>query len=97
MTRLAVLAAVASIPPLAAGEPPRPQVPSARPDEPLAKTFSLDKGVEFLDSITFAWVHRNQCFSCHTRYQYLLSPTSVSDWIVSNRRRAIAARENSGR
>jgi squalene-hopene/tetraprenyl-beta-curcumene cyclase len=79
MTRLAVLVAIASIPTLTAGEPPRPQVAGAKPDEPLAKTFSLDKGVEFLDSVTLAWVHRNQCFSCHTGYPYLLARTSVGD------------------
>jgi squalene-hopene/tetraprenyl-beta-curcumene cyclase len=78
MTRLAVLTAFASIPTLAAGEPPRP-VPTAKPDEPLAKTFSLDRGVEFLDGVTLAWVHRNQCFSCHTGYPYLLARTSVGD------------------
>src|SRR6478609_6461833 len=78
MTRLAVLAAVASIPTLAAGEP-LPQVPGAKADEPRAKTFSLDKGVEFLDGVTLAWVRRNQCFSCHTGYPYLLARTSVGD------------------
>lgn len=78
MTRLAVLAALAAIPTLAAGEP-RPQVPAAKPDEPLAKTFSLDRGVEFLDGVTLAWVHRNQCFSCHTGYPYLLARTSAGD------------------
>lgn len=79
MTRLAVLVAIASIPTLTAGEPPRPQVAGAKPDEPLAKTFSLDRGVEALDSVTLAWVHRNQCFSCHTGYPYLLARTSVGD------------------
>jgi squalene-hopene/tetraprenyl-beta-curcumene cyclase len=79
MTRLAVLVAIASIPTLTAGEPPRPQISGAKPDEPLAKTFSLDRGVEALDSVTLAWVHRNQCFSCHTGYPYLLARTSVGD------------------
>ncbi len=78
MTRLAVLAALASIPTLAAGEP-RPQVPAAKADEPRAKAFSLDKGVEFLDGVTLAWVRRNQCFSCHTGYPYLLARSSVGD------------------
>src|SRR5262249_12686448 len=78
MIRFAVLAALAAIPPLAAGEPARPG-PAAKPDEPLAKTFSLDKGVEHLDSVTLAWVRKNQCFSCHTGYPYLLARTSVGD------------------
>jgi squalene-hopene/tetraprenyl-beta-curcumene cyclase len=54
-------------------------IPPARPDEPLAKTFSLDKGIEFLDTVTGTWVRNNQCFSCHTGYPYLLARTSVGD------------------
>jgi squalene-hopene/tetraprenyl-beta-curcumene cyclase len=62
----------------AAGEAPRP-VPAARPDEPVAKTFSLVKGADFLDSVTLSWVRSNQCFSCHTGYPYLLARTSLGD------------------
>src|SRR5437764_4364390 len=62
----------------AAGEPPRP-VPAARPDEPVAKTFSLARGAEFLDTVTLSWVRSNQCFSCHTGYPYLLARTSLGD------------------
>lgn len=62
----------------AAGQPP-PKIPAARPDEPAAKTFSLDKGVEFLDAVTLSWVRSNQCFSCHTGYPYLLARASVGD------------------
>ena len=62
----------------AVGEEPRP-VPPAGPDEPMAKTFSLVKGVDFLDSTTLSWMRRNQCFSCHTGYPYMLARTSVGD------------------
>ena len=62
----------------AVGQQPRP-APDARPDEPVAKTFSLDKGVKFLDNTTLSWVRSNQCFSCHTGYPYLLARTSVGD------------------
>jgi squalene-hopene/tetraprenyl-beta-curcumene cyclase len=62
----------------ARSEPPRP-VTAARPDEPLAKTFSLAKGVEFLDTATLSWMRSNQCFSCHTGYPYLLARTSLGD------------------
>jgi len=55
------------------------QVPAARPDEPVAKTFSLAKGVAFLDTVTKSWVRRNQCFSCHTGYPYMLARTSLGD------------------
>ena len=54
-------------------------VPAARPDEPVAKTFSLVKGVEFLDTVTLSWMRSNQCFSCHTGYPYLLARTSLGD------------------
>ena len=47
----------------ALSEPPR-SVPAARPDEPVAKTFSLDKGADFLDTVTLSWVRSNECFSC---------------------------------
>src|SRR5690349_14334273 len=62
----------------ALGEQPRP-LPAARPDEPVAKSFSLTKGVEFLDNVTLSWVRSKQCFSCHTGYPYLLARTSVGD------------------
>jgi squalene-hopene/tetraprenyl-beta-curcumene cyclase len=61
----------------ATSEPPRP-VP-ARPDEPVAKTFSLAKGADFLDTVTLSWMRSNQCFSCHTGYPYLLARTSLGD------------------
>ncbi|HEX5272777.1 MAG TPA: prenyltransferase/squalene oxidase repeat-containing protein [Gemmataceae bacterium] len=62
----------------AASEQPR-KVPAARPDEPLAKTFSLEKGVEYLDAVTLSWVRSNECFSCHTGYPYVLARASVGD------------------
>jgi squalene-hopene/tetraprenyl-beta-curcumene cyclase len=71
---IALLIAVGS----AVSEPPRP-VPAARPDEPVAKTFSLVKGVAFLDTVTLSWMRSNQCFSCHTVYPYLLARTSLGD------------------
>src|SRR5687768_12542429 len=58
------------------GEPPR-AISAARPDEAVAKTFSIQKGAEFLDAVTLSWVRSNQCFSCHTGYPYLLARTSV--------------------
>jgi squalene-hopene/tetraprenyl-beta-curcumene cyclase len=78
--RSAYLSAIASliVGGMAMGQSPRP-IMAARPDEPVAKTFSLDKGVDFLDSVTLAWVRKNQCFSCHTGYPYMLARTSVGD------------------
>jgi squalene-hopene/tetraprenyl-beta-curcumene cyclase len=62
----------------AAGEPPR-AVPAARTDEPVAKAFSLAKAADVLDTVTLSWVRKNQCFSCHTGYPYLLARTSLGD------------------
>jgi squalene-hopene/tetraprenyl-beta-curcumene cyclase len=62
---------------IAAAQPPRPA--PARPDEPVAQAFSLDRGAEFLDAVTLSWVRGNKCFSCHTGYPYLLARSSVGD------------------
>jgi squalene-hopene/tetraprenyl-beta-curcumene cyclase len=62
----------------AVSQPAHP-VPAARPDEPVAKTFSLVKGADFLDNVTMSWMRSNQCFSCHTGYPYLLARTSLGD------------------
>lgn len=40
-------------------------------DEPLAKSFSLDKALHFLDSAALGWQKNRACFSCHTNYAYL--------------------------
>jgi squalene-hopene/tetraprenyl-beta-curcumene cyclase len=40
-------------------------------DEPLAKSFSLDKALHFLDSAALHWQKKQACFSCHTNYAYL--------------------------
>jgi squalene-hopene/tetraprenyl-beta-curcumene cyclase len=62
----------------AVSAPPRP-IPAPRPDEPVAKAFSLARGVAFLDTATLSWFRSNQCFSCHTGYPYLLARTSLGD------------------
>src|SRR4029079_275672 len=49
-----------------------------RPDEPLAKEFSLEKGAGFLDAAALQWQKQRQCFTCHTNYAYLYARPSVS-------------------
>src|SRR6186997_3262396 len=49
-----------------------------RRDEPLAKEFSLDKAVGFLDAAALQWQKQRQCFTCHTNYAYLYARPSVS-------------------
>ena len=42
-----------------------------RADEPLAKRFSMDKAVGFLDNAALDWQKKRNCFACHTNYAYL--------------------------
>ena len=49
-----------------------------RSDEPLAREFSLEKGVAFLDSAALQWQKQRQCFTCHTNYAHLYARPSVS-------------------
>mgnify|MGYP001618907677 CR=1 FL=1 len=49
-----------------------------RRDEPLAKEFSLEKAVGFLDSAALQWQKQRQCFTCHTNYAHLYARPSVS-------------------
>ena len=49
-------------------------------DEPLAKQFSLDSALRFLDTAAVDWQAKKGCFSCHTNYAYLYArPMIASD------------------
>ncbi len=47
-------------------------------NEPLAKSFSLKKGVHFLDSAALTWQKQRRCFTCHTNYAYLYARPLIS-------------------
>lgn len=47
-------------------------------DEPLAKEFSLEKAVAFLDSAALTWQKDRQCFTCHTNYAHLYARPGIS-------------------
>ena len=47
-------------------------------DEPLAKSFSLDKAIHFLDTAALHWTDKNTCFSCHSNFAYLYARPLVS-------------------
>jgi squalene-hopene/tetraprenyl-beta-curcumene cyclase len=49
-----------------------------RLDEPLAAEFSLDRAVQFLDSVALNWQNEHGCFTCHTNYAYLYARPTVS-------------------
>jgi squalene-hopene/tetraprenyl-beta-curcumene cyclase len=55
----------------------RPPPPRPSAAEPLAKTFSLDRAGEYLDTVTTGWIQDNKCASCHTGYPHLLARTAM--------------------
>src|SRR5437016_5929790 len=46
-------------------------------DEPLAKQFSMEKAVDFLDNAALYWTDKRGCFSCHTNFAYLYARPMV--------------------
>lgn len=63
-----------------AGEPVK--AAAAKPDEPLAKTFSLEKAGAFLDATSLNWTETHKCGSCHTNYPYLLVRPALKESAV---------------
>ena len=63
---LAVTAAWSLIGTGTAQQTPKPWASKA--DEPRAETLSLAKSAAFLDSVTLAWIDKQQCASCHTGF-----------------------------
>ncbi len=54
-------------------------------DEPLAKQFSLDKAVHFLDSAAINWQKKRKCFACHTNHAYLYARPMISSKNVTHK------------
>lgn len=40
-------------------------------DEPLAREYSRDRALRFLDSAALTWQRDRKCFTCHTNFAYL--------------------------
>ncbi|MFN0197255.1 MAG: squalene--hopene cyclase [Planctomycetaceae bacterium] len=51
--------------------------PPVMPDEPLAKEFSLEQAVRYLDSSTLTWLKTKECVACHTMPPYLMARPAV--------------------
>jgi squalene-hopene/tetraprenyl-beta-curcumene cyclase len=47
-------------------------------EEPLAKQFSLENAVNFLDNAALQWTDKRGCFSCHTNLAFLYARPMVS-------------------
>ncbi len=59
--------------------------PNANSDqEPLAKEYSIDAAVRFLDSAALTWTKKRKCFTCHTNYAYLLARPMISHRVVAH-------------
>ena len=58
---------------------PSPKPAAAKPDEARAKTLSLAKSAEFLDSVTLHWLKARKCASCHTGFPYLMARQALGD------------------
>ena len=50
----------------------------SKADEPIAKEFSFDKAVSFIDNAALHWTDKRGCFSCHTNASYLYARPMVS-------------------
>lgn len=48
-------------------------VPANDPKEPIAKAFSLERGAEYLDTLTRQWNKEVGCVTCHTTLPYYAS------------------------
>ena len=63
--------------------PPDPKLlnltPAGRtaPDEPFAKTMSLEKTRKFLDTMAVNWTRERKCGTCHTNIAYMLGRWSL--------------------
>ena len=50
-----------------------PDVGENQIDEPLAKTYSLERGRKFLDDASLQWQSERKCLTCHTNWSYLVT------------------------
>jgi squalene-hopene/tetraprenyl-beta-curcumene cyclase len=59
-----------------------------RADEPLAKTFSAQKSIGFIERSVSRWQAKNKCITCHTNGLHLVAgsvATPESDVLLKNR------------
>ena len=66
--------------------PPRPLDPKLlnltsagpnRPDEPFAKTLSLEKTRDFLDEMAVNWTRDRKCGTCHSNIPYMIGRAAL--------------------
>ena len=54
-------------------------VTANKADEPIAKTYSKEKAIHFIDSASVHWTKTRKCFTCHTNFAYLMAKPLVSE------------------
>src|SRR5688572_26703848 len=71
---------------LAASLPAAEPAPGAnQAAEPLARSFSIDSAVQFLDSTATHSQTTHKCFTCHTNYAYLIARPAIGHDSESHR------------
>lgn len=55
-----------------------------KPDEPVAKSYSLVKATEFLDAASLTWQKERKCFTCHTNYAYLYARPQIDAEVATH-------------
>ena len=68
---LLMLALLAPSPARGDDAPAKPARNSA--DEPLAESFSLERGARFLDAVSSDWTHKRKCVTCHTNLAHVMA------------------------
>jgi hypothetical protein len=54
-------------------------LPPSSPNEPKAKTLSIEKAAGYLDEVAIGWTRERKCGTCHTNYAYMLARPSVRE------------------
>lgn len=50
-----------------------------KPDEAVAKAYSLENATRFLDVASLNWTKSRKCFTCHTNYSYLMARPAIGE------------------
>lgn len=59
---------------LAARADDPPAKPGSNSDkEPMAESFSMDRGYRFLDRVSLDWTRSRKCGTCHTNYAHVMA------------------------
>jgi squalene-hopene/tetraprenyl-beta-curcumene cyclase len=62
---------------LRAADMPLAKPKPIRPDEPLAKSFSAEKAIAYIDAAAVFWTRDRKCVTCHTNLPYLLARPAI--------------------